>query len=172
MRLAVTVAAYAMIGIAAALLLSLGAPAALGMRPLVVLSGSMEPALHVGDVTVTRGIRPADANVGDVVTFENPQTGNPTTHRVRSVRRLGSGRYEFMTKGDANNAVERWTLPATGKLGRTVYRVPVAGRAMLWIRTPVGWITFVVLPLLALGAQELSRIWRPGAGKADGPLAV
>ena len=172
MRLLVTGVAYTMLGIGCALLLALGAPAALGMRPLVVLSGSMQPALHVGDVTVMRGITAPDARVGDVVTFQNPDSREPTTHRVRSVRVLKSGRYEFLTKGDANNAVERWTLPASGKLGRIVYRVPVAGHAMLWIRTPMGWIAFVVLPLLMLGAQELIRTWRPRAGEADGPLAV
>ncbi len=172
MRLLVTVMAWTALGLAGATLAAVGAPVMVGLRPLVVLSGSMEPALHVGDVNVMRRIDPSDARTGEIVTFENPANRRVTTHRVRSVRRGAHGGYDFMTKGDANNAVERWTLPANGRLGRTVYRVPAVGRAMLWIRTPAGWSAFVVLPLLVLGVQEVKRIWRPRAGKADGPLAV
>jgi len=160
-RTLATLVAWTSFGLALGLLLALVGPLALGLRPLVVLSGSMEPVLHVGDVTVVQRVAPSDAHVGDVVTFKAPGTGRITTHRLRAVRPIGGGRFEFTTKGDANNAVERWTLPAGGELSRAVYRVPVVGRALLVIRTPLGWTLLVGLPLLGLGAQEITRIWRP-----------
>jgi signal peptidase len=155
-------------GLVLGLLLALILPLAFGMRPLVVLSGSMEPVLHVGDVTVVERIAPRDAGVGDVVTFKAPGTGRVTTHRLRAVRHAGGGRFVFTTKGDANNGVERWTLPSDGRLSRAVYRIPLVGHALLVIRTPLGWTLLVALPLLALGAQEILRIWRraPEAGHA------
>lgn len=159
-------------GLVLGLLLALILPLAFGMRPLVVLSGSMEPVLHVGDVTVVERIAPREAGVGDVVSFKAPETGRVTTHRLRAVRRGDHGRFVFTTKGDANNAVERWTLPADGQLSRAVYRVPLVGRALLMIRTPLGWTLLVGLPLLALGIQEIVRIWRraPEAGNAVAAL--
>jgi signal peptidase len=160
-RLTATLVAWTCLGLVLGLTLALAAPLAIGMRPLVVLSGSMEPVLHVGDVTVVRRIAPAAARVGDVVTFKAPATGRVTTHRLRGVRRLPGGSFAFTTKGDANNSVERWNLPANGTLSRAVYRVPVVGRALLVIRTPLGWTLLIGLPLLGLGAQEIARIWRP-----------
>jgi signal peptidase len=159
-------------GLALGLLLALVLPLAFGMRPLVVLSGSMEPVLRVGDVTVVERIAPRQARVGDVVTFKAPDTGRITTHRLRAVRRGDGGRFVFTTKGDANNAVERWTLPPEGRLSRAVYRVPIVGHALLAIATPLGWMLLVGVPLLALGAHEIVRIWRRVPETGDGAAAV
>jgi hypothetical protein len=93
--------------------------------------------------------------------------GRITTHRLRGVRRRPDGHFAFTTKGDANNAVERWTMPADGRLSRAVYRVPRIGSVLLAIRRPLGWALLVGLPLLALGAYEIVRIWRPVREEPD-----
>lgn len=170
-RVVASSAAGVAVGLLVGLLLALTLPLALGMRPLVVVSGSMDPTLRVGDVTVVARIAPREARVGEVVTFRAPETGRLTTHRLRAVRRMPDGRYAFTTKGDANNAVERWTLPADGELSRAVYRIPAIGRALLAIRTPIGWTLLVGLPLLVLGSQEIARTWRPRSEKADAVVA-
>lgn len=171
-RLLATVAGWTACGVMLGLLLALTVPLAFGMRPLVVLSGSMEPVLHVGDVTVVERIAPHEAHVGDVVTFKAPDGGRVTTHRLRAVRPAVGGGFAFTTKGDANNATERWTLPADGRLSRAVYRVPLVGHALLAIRTPLGWWLLVGLPLLVLGVQEIARIWRPAPEARDAPARV
>jgi signal peptidase len=171
-RLLTAFAAHMVVGIVLGLLLALAVPLAFGMRPLVVLSGSMEPGLHVGDVTVVQRIAPREARVGDVVTFKAPHGGRLTTHRVRAVHPASGGRFVFTTKGDANNAVERWAMRADGQLSRAVYRVPSVGHVVLLIATPLGWALLVGLPLLALGIQEVVRIWRTASEAGDAPLAV
>jgi signal peptidase len=173
-RLLASTALYTAYGVALGLLLALAVPLALHMRPLVVLSGSMEPVLHVGDVTVVQRIAPREARVGDVVTFKAPETGRVTTHRLRAVRTAARDRYVFVTKGDANNALERWSLPADGQLSRAVYTIPLAGHALLLIHTGLGWALLVGLPLLALAAHEIRHIWRAGPAPevADAPLAA
>lgn len=172
LRVTATLATYTLYGVLLGLLLALTVPLAFGMRPLVVLSGSMEPVLHVGDVTVVQRIAPREARVGDVVTFKAPGGGRVTTHRVRATRRTDAGRYAFTTKGDANNAAERWTLAADGRLSRAVYRVPLVGHGLLAIATPLGWVLLVGLPLLLLGIQEIARIWRRAPEVRDAPVAV
>jgi signal peptidase I len=158
-RLGRTFLLYAALGLGAGLLLAIALPLAFGARPLVVLSGSMEPTLATGDVVVVKRVGPQDARTGDVVTYRNPE-GSLVTHRVRSVRRSGEG-FELVTKGDANNASERWTMAADGELSRALYRVPLAGRVLARTSSPQGKLVLIVAPLLLLGAWEIRRIWRP-----------
>jgi signal peptidase len=158
---------WTVLGSAVGMLLAVVLPFAFGMRSLSVMSGSMEPAIHTGDVIVNRWIRPADARVGDAISFNDPSRGNIVlTHRVVSMR-ARSDRVEFVTRGDANTGVERWSAPAMGRIGRVVYRVPHAGFLMMFTRTPGGKLLFLVLPAFGWGAWEIYRIWRPA--KEAGP---
>lgn len=163
-RLARTLALYVVLGFAGGLLLAIALPLAFGARPLVVLSGSMEPTLTTGDVVVVRRVAPREVEVGDVVTYRNPE-GNLVTHRVRGVRPRGP-RFEIVTKGDANNAAERWMIEGDGELSRAAYRVPLAGRVLARTSSRQGKLALIVAPLLLLGAWEIRRIWRPRASTA------
>ena len=152
---------YGALGLALGIVAAIALPFAIGQRPYTVLSGSMEPAIGTGDIVVVERISPRQARVGDVVTFSDPhRSGRLITHRVRSSRRDGR-RIDFVTKGDANNTVERWRIPADGVISRARYRVPELGRLALLTRTPGGLVLLVLVPLLLLGAHELARIWRP-----------
>jgi signal peptidase len=147
-------------GLAVGLLIAIGASVATGHRTFSVMSGSMEPTIHTGDVVVDEPIAPLDARVGDVVTFKDPSRGGElVTHRLRSVRPNG-GVVSMVTKGDANTAVERWTVPVNGSIGRVAYRLPRAGYAIATIRGRFGRLLLIALPALLLGLYELTRIWR------------
>lgn len=147
-------------GLTVGLLLAIGVSLAAGYRTFSVMSGSMEPNIHTGDVVVDKPIAPLDARVGDVVTFKDPSRGGElVTHRLRSVRRNGAT-VAMITKGDANTAVERWSVPVNGSVGRVAYRLPSAGRAIVAIRGPFGRLLLIALPALLLGIYELTRIWR------------
>ena len=160
-RLAGRFVVSALAGIALTALLAVGVSFALGYRTFAVLSGSMEPAIHGGDAVVDEPIPPRAARVGDVVTFKDPGRGGKlVTHRVRSVRPHGAT-VAMITKGDANNAVERWNVPASGSIGRVRYRLTAAGRAIALARGSYGRLLLIALPALLLGLYELNRIWRP-----------
>jgi signal peptidase I len=150
---------WVLIGAAAAALLAVTVPYVMGGRSYTVMSGSMEPRIHTGDVVGEERIAPADMRSGDIVTFQDPEkAGRMITHRVRSVRER-AGVYSVVTKGDANNNVERWTIPADGQLGRVQYRVGHVGRLLVFTRGPFGILMLVVLPAMLLGGLELRRIW-------------
>lgn len=150
-----------------ALVLVLVVPYAVGGRPLVVLSGSMEPTLHVGDVVLAKRIAPLDARIGDIVTFHDPQrSGQLVTHRVRGISVQGA-EVSFVTKGDANNATERWRVRTGDEIGRSVLRVPKIGYALSLLHTPTGLVGLVLLPLLALLVLELLAIWKPDRPVVD-----
>lgn len=155
---------WAAIGLGGGLLLAIAAPLVFEARPLTVLSGSMEPTLHTGDIVVAKRIEPADVRIGDVVTYRAPK-GRLITHRVRGMHRSGE-RFVFVTKGDANNSTERWTMQAGDELSRSVYRVPMAGHLLAKTGSREGKLALIVLPLLLLAAWEITRIWRPGEATA------
>ena len=147
-------------------------PTVFGGRTFTVMSGSMEPNISTGDLVVTMPIGPRQAATGDVVTFTDPAgTGRLLTHRVASSRLQGS-EYHFVTKGDANSNVERWEIPADGRVGHVVMKMPKLGYAMAISRKPAGQIALIALPALLLAGFTLRAIWRREEVAPDGSPAV
>lgn len=137
------------------------------------MSGSMEPNISTGDLVITMPVAPREAATGDVVTFNDPeQSGRLLTHRVASSAPRGEN-YSFVTKGDANDNAERWSVPADGRIGRVAFRLPKLGYAMALSRSPGARIALIALPALLLAGFALASIWRPRRKEApDVPAAV
>jgi signal peptidase len=153
-------ALYAVGAFAAVIALAVTVPTLLGHSSLTVLSGSMAPTLRVGDVVVEKQISPLQARVGDVVTFRAPDApAKLYTHRIVRMDASG-GVIHFVTQGDANTGVERWTIADTGKLGRVEYRIPLVGHITNRAGSRDGRLLLIVAPALLLALAELRRIWR------------
>jgi signal peptidase I len=140
--------------------ISITVPSLFGYRVLNVLSGSMGPTIPTGSVVWDGVIDPLDARVGDVVTFTDPEDHQRLlTHRLRSIRVRG-GTAHMVTQGDANNTVERWSVPVSGEIGRVAFHVPKLAYARVWISSHAGNMALaIVVVALILGA--LVEIWRP-----------
>lgn len=135
-----------------------------GLEPLTVLSGSMAPAIDRGDLVLVARVPAAEARPGQVITFRSPDGRDRSiTHRVMSVRQDPTGRLAFVTKGDANPAPERWTIPVDGTVGRVRATVPYAGFLAQPIAAGAGrGIALGLLTLVAAGTV-LWLIWRPSS---------
>jgi signal peptidase len=152
---------WAVAAFCVALLAVVALPNAIGMRSFTDRSGSMEPNIHVGDVVIDKKIHPLDARPGDVVTFSDPSGEKRLiTHRVRSLKVTGDV-VHVVTKGDANNTVERWTVPADGQIGKVVLRVWKIGYPLVYVHSRYGLIGLVAIPAFLLCLLELKRIWAP-----------
>src|SRR5436190_22197314 len=159
-RLSAFAAAWAVGAFCMTLLAVVALPNAMGMRSFTVMSGSMEPALHVGDVVIDKNIRPLDARPGDVVTFSDPSGRKRLiTHRIRSLHVHGDT-VQVVTKGDANDTVERWTVPAGGRIGRVELRVWKLGYPRVYAHSRWGLIGLVALPAPLRCPVELRKIWK------------
>lgn len=147
-------------GLVVGLLLCLSVPRIFGDRSFTEMSGSMRPALQPGDVLVVASIEAREARPGEVVTFPDPaRPGRLLTHRLRSIR-LERGIAHMITKGDANNETETWSVKAGGKIGRVRSRIPKIGYALIHLGRPGGALVLMALPCLLLMLYELRRIWR------------
>jgi signal peptidase len=145
------------------------APAAFGWRTLTVMSGSMTPTIRTGDAVVVRPVRPATIRRGDIVTFRDPEGADRLiTHRVQAIR-VEASTIEFTTKGDANNAAERWQVTTQGSVGRVAFRLPRVGYALVPSASPRGRFVLVALPAFLLGALGVVSLWRtrPAPLRAD-----
>ena len=163
------VVAFALVGFALATAAAATVPTLFGFQSFAVLSGSMEPAIGTGDIVVVRKIAPLDAKIGDVVTFRSPDDpGRLVTHRATSIQASGDT-VTFVTRGDANTGVERWSIAASGTIGKVEYRIPKLGYVTNRVGSRFGRVAFLVLPALVLAVSELRRIWRAepkGSGDA------
>ncbi len=122
--------------LAALAVLGAGTGLATGHRVLVVTSGSMAPAIATGDAIVVRSVSPGTVRVGQVVTFRDPSRDQQlVTHRVTASRRAGDA-LSFTTKGDANTGTEEWTVPADGRVGAFLFRLPGTGYVPAWLARP------------------------------------
>ena len=123
------------------ILLNIG-PYFINMKPYVLTNGSMEPTLHTGSmVYVTTDVEASDIEAGDIIAF---QLGDKTnvTHRVVEVNQESEC---FITKGDANQAVDFEPVPFESLIGITKFSIPYFGYFMGWLNTLQGKIIIVGL---------------------------
>lgn len=168
---AATACAWTLIGAGVGLVFAVLAPLAIGAKPYTVLTGSMEPGIHPGDLVIAESVSPAEAELGEVVVFNDPsRDGELVTHRlVRAV--IDGDEARMVTKGDANDTVERWAVPTDGQIGRVVYRVPQVGSLLALVRSGPGPVILITIPVVAIALMQLLAIWRPREATTDEPVA-
>jgi signal peptidase I len=161
LRQAANVIAVAMTAAALASLLGVTLlPNLLGYKTYVVLSGSMEPSIHTGSVLVALPVPPDSLKVNDVIVYNRSDVSERVTHRIVQINRDGD-KPAFITKGDANQAADAWTVQYGDTAGKIVLSVPLLGYAYQGIASPQGRLVFLVVPVLVLSLLWLAQIWRP-----------
>lgn len=155
----------ALVGMLAIVLIAVVAvtvlPRVFGWRFLTVLSPSMSPTLSVGAIVAVQPVDPAIVKVGDVVVYRAPGgTGVLITHRVVEVVADGATRRGFRTRGDANNVADSYVVAPQSLAGIVRFNVPLAGYMLAFVRTPLGLLTTLILPGLALMFLEFLNLVR------------
>jgi len=152
---------FAVLVPAAVLVIASLVPIPGGFKVYTVLTGSMEPAVPTGSLILTRtGIPAEKISVGDIATFKSPRSDDVLiTHRIAEVIGEGEG-LRFITRGDANGAVDPWEVRAGNIEGIYRQHVPYVGFALEFAKTPMGLLLLVILPTVLIAASELRQIVR------------
>jgi len=156
---------------------------------LAVASESMVPTLNVGDLIVVHGVTNASEiyahpTNGDVIIFNtydpsktqeplNLRPGGPPeliVHRAISKtvtydKYVGRNVTYITTKGDHNPTEDRWPgtndgVPEYYVVGKVVGTVPQIGNVPLFIRTPTGIITVLILIIVVIMVDFIFSTYR------------
>ncbi|PIY94400.1 MAG: signal peptidase I [Candidatus Levybacteria bacterium CG_4_10_14_0_8_um_filter_35_23] len=121
-----------------------------GIQSFAVLTGSMEPNISTGSVVYTK----PESNYikGDVIAFI--QKDRTITHRIINTIDAKT----FATKGDANNAADNDPVSSEKIIGKEVFTLPYLGYFIRYLGTPLGFILFIVAPVLVFIALEIWNI--------------
>lgn len=117
-----------------------------------VLSGSMLPVFGAGDVVAILKTAPKEIKEGDIITFHTGKTF--TTHRVIEI---ANG--TFRTKGDANEDPDASAVRADSVTGKVIFAVPYLGYFGKFVRTPLGFVLFILIPGVLIIYSELKKIF-------------
>ncbi len=121
-------------------------------RVYAVRSGSMYPIFKVGDVILV-GPRPATLQEGMIVSFQSGDS-ELTTHRIVAIMEGGY----LQTKGDANEEPDANLVPLDKVEKAFIFRIPYLGYVGHFIRTPLGWLLFVITPAALIIYGEIKNI--------------
>jgi signal peptidase I len=126
-----------------------------------VISGSMSPAINTGDVVAIEKVNISGLKAGDIITFGHETTY--TTHRIMNVTAEG-----FLTKGDANEDPDISIVKREEVLGKVIFTIPYLGYLGAFVRTPIGFAIFILIPGALIIISEVLKI-RGEVGKKKVP---
>ena len=143
-----------------------------GRQTLIIGGRSMEPTIPLGSAIVIDPVAPADLAVGDVVTMKVGPRQSVFTHRVTRLLTL-DGVPHIATRGDANEAADGATIPASAVIGRVAWFVPLAGFLLALLSVPMGVMFVLGLGVsLAVTAFLLETIETIESDGAPRPAAI
>jgi signal peptidase len=129
------------------------------VRLLLVLSGSMSPKINPNDLVLIANTDSSNIEKDDIITFTKKGTSNIlVTHRVIEVMD-SDDKISFKTKGDANQETDIDIVDSSRLQGKVLFSIPYAGHLTNFVKTPLGFISFIIIPggLIIIG--ELKNIW-------------
>jgi signal peptidase I len=134
-----------------------------------VQTGSMEPHVAPGDVVLLAPSQDSP-EVGDVVAFPDPlQPDRDVLHRVVARDEQGA----LVTRGDANDVDDPWTVAPSEVIGTEVVSIPKLGFLVSTVASDLGILIFLVIPALLIVFNE-SKVWyryiRYGRSAFEEPL--
>lgn len=113
-----------------------------GYNLYLVRSESMTPNISMGDLIITGPINgPISSKVqaGTIITYEYKK--ELVTHRVQSI----DGE-TLVTKGDAVEDPDPWTVAMSDIRGLYLFKIPYVGFMLNFIHTKLGWFLTIIIP--------------------------
>lgn len=114
----------------------------------------MNPLINTGSIVT---IRKLDAyQAGDVISYyvQNGGKEEIVTHRI-----IRGGGNVYVTKGDANQAIDREVVLPRLVIGKVILIIPYLGYFVSFAKGPVGIWFIIIFPAVLIVAVELYKIY-------------
>lgn len=131
----------------------------MGFKTYVIVTSSMEPYLEVGDVILVKNVDINKLKADDIITYKGMESdfaGKIITHKIKNIIEE-EGKKIFYTQGTTNSMVD----PAVYEeqiLGKVIYKFKVISLISKLVRSKVGYIILVFIPLIFIFVKEMIRI--------------
>lgn len=118
--------------------------------PVFITERHAKDHIEAGDLIFSVKKDTGELKPGDVISYlENDYV---VTHRILSVTPEG-----FVTKGDANNEIDKDPVKPENVVGLYKSRIPAMGEFIYFLQKPVGMAIFIGVPVVAFIAYEVIR---------------
>ena len=135
-----------------------------GRVVLNIQTDSMKPTIKPGDLIITKKYSGEEIKKGDIISFFSVEQDTTIikTHRVVNVTNT-NGTITYSTKGDNADGEDFAQLTKNDIVA--IYkndsysgtRIPVIGRILNFLKSQLGFLFFIILPLFALVIYELYK---------------
>lgn len=124
-------------------------PSFIGYTPLVVESDSMAPCFAQDDLVLIRNGKEGTAyEKGDIICFRSGDVY--VTHRIAKAEAGEDGNIVYTTQGDANNTPDVQPVRPEQVLGLYAAHFKGLGGFVLFVQTPTGMVSCVLLPIFVI----------------------
>ena len=148
-----------------------GVASVFGYSPIVIEdTKSMEPFFGSDDLVIIRKQDTSNLKKGDIISFWGYTNGqrNIITHEIYDVMELKDGTYSYQTKGrnnshvdqDPNNEYRQADILQQDIIGVYVFHIPILGAVVSFVRSPIGIMICLVIPLAIIFLLQLVRVIR------------
>lgn len=105
----------------------------------------MEPEYPVNSIVVVKNESFSSLKIGDVVVYRaNALQGGLAFHRITKIMKEG-----LYTKGDKNDYEDNQLITESAYVGKGVSKITFLAGYLSLIRSPLGFVMFFILPILA-----------------------
>jgi len=139
-----------------------GVPNIFGYNFYVIISDSMEPEIMVDDVIISKVYKGEKLEVGQVITYygkEGSVANKVVTHKLVSVEDTPNGQ-NIITKGVKEGATEDPMITQDDVMAVMVSNTKVITFVYSIVSSPIGFLVFIVSPLVAIIVVEIIKIIR------------
>ena len=133
-------------------------PTLFGITPMIVLTDSMNTkraSITAGDIVFVRNSDVDLLTPDTIILFK--VANSLVIHRIVRIEVTENGEKQFITKGDANNIEDAEPVSSQNIVGTYVGRVPIIGHFSLFLRTPLGMTSCIILPLITFTIYDNIR---------------
>ena len=125
-----------------------------GFKAFIVLSDSMSKTdFEAGDLVLIKETDPTKLEAGDIITYRSQNShnyGENVTHKIRSRTVTPEGEPGFITYGTTTDTDDEAIVTYPYIQGKYVMALPNVGTFFTFLRTPQGYVLFILLPFLML----------------------